>query len=524
MHHPRLRVLPLFLLPLATVPLTSQETQRQVPPGREVRDQKLLSFGTTDAWTLHVEKDEMLWCTVEGNEFDPVLQFFDAQKQKVAENDGAGTHSELWLRAAAKGDVEFHVRSAGGVGGGHYSFWLQRYQTEPLAIGGEATHTFGPEQWWHYRVHLHQGDMLVPSLQNGSLTAVFDAERVGVADVMGSNLAPHDGDYLLRVEGPEHTTCRLQLGLVRQRDLPADGVSDALTAFGFDLWRLHLRAGTAYVLDVTMQDATPFWDLREQPPGAPPEQGPAFVWTGALDKGGRALRWLQARRDCKLELRLRTNGLVATRYRLALAAPTAELQAGTPVTAKLALGGGDLYRLPAQAGEQLRIALASTAFDARFDVQDPDGNVIAPGVDDAGPLDRNAVHRFLVTRPGAYHVLVYTAGGAGSGDYELRADAEPVPEVQLGGRLAVQVQQGGTSYVHLSLQEGQEVWLAVRSSAFDAALTVVDPVGDSGFHCEGGGVGGDVLVAYRASHTGVHTLLVQSRRDSGAGEVRVVKP
>jgi hypothetical protein len=41
---------------------------------------------------------------------------------------------------------------------------------------------------------------------------------------------------------------------------------------------------------------------------------------------------------------------------------------------------------------------------------------------------------------------------------------------------------------------------------------------------EGGGIGGDVLVDYRASQTGRHTLLVHARSGNGDGEVKVVLP
>ena len=68
------------------------------------------------------------------------------------------------------------------------------------------------------------------------------------------------------------------------------------------------------------------------------------------------------------------------------------------------------------------------------------------------------------------------------------------------------------------------MWLSVRSRAFDASLWVLDPAGDGGFHAEGGGVDGNVLVAYRSSHTGVHTLMVPARRDGGEAVVSVLQP
>jgi hypothetical protein len=68
------------------------------------------------------------------------------------------------------------------------------------------------------------------------------------------------------------------------------------------------------------------------------------------------------------------------------------------------------------------------------------------------------------------------------------------------------------------------VWLSVRSGAFDAALQVLDPAGDGSFVAEGGGIGGDVLAAYRAARAGRHTLLVHARSGGGDGELQVVRP
>jgi hypothetical protein len=194
------------------------------------------------------------------------------------------------------------------------------------------------------------------------------------------------------------------------------------------------------------------------------------------------------------------------------------------VAGKLALGEGDLRELSLEAGDLLRFRLASCAFDAKFDIWDPDGNVIAKGVDDRGPLDRDAEHTLLVPRSGSYRVLAYSDGGGGSGEYTLSAEVLPVPDLRVGARLELRLADHGTSHVHIQLQAGQEVLLSVRSRAFDAGLVVLAPDGNASFCCEGGGQGGDVLTSYRASHTGVHTLLVQSRGGAGSGELRAIEP
>ena len=518
-----LALLPSVLLPPALLPpgaLLAQGAVTAVPPGREIRDNKLLSPNLTDVWKLDAEQDEVVWCVVESGAFDPVLELFDSDHRLLAENNGSRLCSELSLRLLHKGPIEFHVHGLQGAGGGPYSFWLQRYRTGSLASQGEASHTFGQEQWWHWRIALHAGEVLVPTVQgDGHLTAVFAADRSGLAEWHGGYFARVDGDCTVRVEGPEGHRCQLTTQLARPRDLPGGATEDATPPFGLDIWRMPLVAGTAYAIDLAMPAGRLEYEARERDPG----RDPALVWTGAnFDKGGRWHPLLYARRDCALEILLRNRGGEPVPYRLVLTAPAAELAPDAASDRRLRLGDGDLYRVPLEVGQLLRLSVASRAFDARFDVWDPDGNVIAQGIDDKGPLDRDAEHTFLVPRTGCYRVLVYTAGGAGSGDYTLRADRVPIPELRLGERLPVQVGRGSAAYAHLELQAGQEVWLSVRSTAFDAGLQVLDPTGNGGFVCEGGGCGGDVLVAYRSSHGGVHTLLVHSRGGAGAGEVRAL--
>lgn len=510
----------LHLWLLGTLPLAAQGGMREVPPGREIKDSKLLSPNLTDVWKLDVDAGEVLWCVVDSQAFDPVLELYDSDDMLLGQDDGSGTHSELTLLLEHKGPVQFRVHGFQGSGGGRYDFWLQRYRTEPLAANGEATHTFAKEQWWHFRVPMHDGDVLVPTVQGeGRLTAVFDRDRGGVGDCHGGFLASHDGDLFVRVEGAEGRRCQVSMQLARQRELPmAAPADDRVPPFGFDLWRVRLQAGHAYALDLTMPEAQLEFDWRERHPG----EQPGYVWTGDLDKGGRRHRWVMARCDCELEVLLRNRGGSGVPYRLGCTSPDQQLSPGIVTAAQLGRREGDLYRLDLTAGDLLRVRLGSRDFDAHFDLWDPDGNVFAR-VDDRSPLDLDAEHTFLVPRSGCYRLLAFCEGGGGSGDYQLQAEVLPLPALQPGCGQPVQLQNGGTAYLHLPLQAGQEIWLSVRSTAFDAGLTVLDPSG-AAFVGEGGGRGGDVLVAYVASHTGVHTLLVHSRSGAGAGEIRAIVP
>jgi hypothetical protein len=513
---------PLVLAAALSALASAQESMRDVVPGRDFTQQKLLTPGLTDVWKLAVEQDEMLWCQVDSSSFDPVLDLVGHGGEVIATNDGAGTHSELWVRAPAKGDVEFRVRPFQGSGGGIYTFWLHRFCTETLGADATATHRFGPEQWWHYRVALRAGDVLVPTVQGeGRLTMVFDAERANVAEALGGYAIPHDGDYFVRVEGPRDRACRTLTQLARRRDLPLDEPRDeSVGAFGLDHWRFPVRAGEAFVLDLRMPrgglSLNQIVDTQRDD-----RQPPAFVQTGALDKGGQVRRYHVARRDTMLELRLRNDADAVVPYRLAIVRPERAIDVGVPANDRLPLGDGVLYRLSLAAGQLVRLDLDSEQFDPRFDLWSPDGTVLA-SADDRGPLDRGASHTFLVGESGIYRVLVWQESRGGCGTFALTATALDVPQLTASEPVTVHADPRGPTYLHLDLHDGDVVWLSVQSRAFDACLQVLDPAGNGDFCCEGGGIGGDVLCAYRSSHTGRHTLLVHSRSGAGDGEVRLV--
>lgn len=522
--HPVRRWLPFVLvLPLVPVLPRAQGALETVIPGRLFERQKLLSPGLSDVWKVEVAADEMLYCVVATDAFDPILEFVDGEGRVLHGNDGEGTRSSLWLRAPASGPMAFQVKPFRGSGGGQYSFQLWRFTTQPLAVDGEATAEFAEERWRHFRVPMRKGELLVPTIVgDGRLTAVLDPDRNELPQEFGGFRAPRDGDLFVRVEGPEGKRCQVLTQLARQRDWPGDeaGVRETMAAGGRDVWRVRVGGGKPFELRLDQPEAELGFELVDPTPDG---HGPRLVACGQLDKGGRRRQFWFARRDVTFELRLRNPGDRPATYAAAIVHEEREVAVGATTSARLAVGRGDLFRLPARSGQLLKLTLRSAAFDARFDLWSPRGDVIAQP-DDAGPLDRDAEHTFLVSANGSHRVLVYTTGGAGGGDYSLAVEEVPVPELAIGTPLPIRVAAGATGHLHLNLQQGQEVWLSVRSRAFDASLWVLDPTGDGGFTAEGGGIDGDVLVAYRASHTGVHTLMVPARRDGGDVEVRVQQP
>ncbi len=511
----------LLAVSLAPSIVAAQEGRGQFGPGDDDVQQKLLTPGGADRWPLLVAVDEQLWCEVASDQFDPILDLVDAAGHTLASDDGVGTRSSLWHRVAVAGECAFVVRPFQGSGGGHYTLRLQRFRTEPLAKESEAAHTFDATGWWHYRVALQAGDLLVPTvLGEGRLDAVLTDQRVPVAGNLAGYNAGVTGDYFVRIRGTPGRRCQVLSQCARQREVGAERVDDALRPHGRDVWRIAIAAGEAFVLDLAMPDRVVANELVET---APVPHEPAFVATGEIDKGGRSRRFYVARRTTTLALHLGGEAAMPIPYSLQVRRGARSVAVGEAIDDSLPLGEGRLFELALTAGEVLHVELGSAAFDARFDVWAPSGDVIARA-DDRGPLDRDAALELLVPANGVYRLLAYAAGGAGAGPFRLATRAVAVPVLQPGNAIDVALREGEPSCVHLDLAAGQECWLAVASRACDAALTVLDPAGDRGFVAEGGGVDGNVLVAYRARHTGRHTLLVDSRCGSGAATVRALLP
>ena len=512
----------LLLLGFSTLPGWAQDQVRTVPPGREVRDNKLLTPGLTDTWNLEVEKDEILWCIVSSQAFDPVLDLVDHEGNQLASHDGKGTRSELWLRMPKGGAFEFRVRPYQGSGGGQYSFWLQRYRTQTVETDAEVSHRFGREQWWHYRVALQVDELLVPTiLGEGRITALFDETRKPMPEVHGAYRAPHDGHYIIRVEGRENHTHQFQCRLARQRPLPPSGpLKDRAEPYGLDVLRMSLCAGEAYVFDLAMPSAQCVLNVLER---NPVPGRPGFVWTGSIEKGGRFRRWYTARYDCEIEILLRNENSAAAPYTASLVAIRKNVEPHRAMHGRLAVGGGDMVLLPDVAGQLLNISVQSDTFDPQIDILDPFGNLVGKA-DDKGPLDRNTDHTFMVVRPGRYRLLIFTPGGVGGGDYTLVAEPTSIPQVTFDAPRALSLKNQANAYAYAELRGGHEVWLSVRSRSADTALTVIDPDGNVVGTFEGGGRGGDVLAAFVPASQGRYTLQVHRRSGSGDCVLGVFAP
>jgi len=496
----------------------AQEVQRDVAPGREFRDSKVLTPGQTDVWKVDGKQDEVLKCRVSAADLDPVLELVDANGQVLASNDGEGSQSYVQYRLAEAGKVAFRVRGFQGAGGGRYDVSLERYAAPRLAIGTETAGTFAREQWSHVRLDLEVGDCFVPVVDGGRLTAVIQfAKNTNVGENLGAYTAPATGEYHLRIEGGEKQAFRLRtLRPVRREAVAGTSVQATVEPFGLDIVRMKLPAGAASLHDLAM-------------PGAQLQQwhrllseNPAWRELGNAIKGGRSRRLFLPQRDLELELWLRNPDGGPAPYEFHHAVPDALLDASGTTEGVLPLGGLRCHLLQATAGEVVTVRVVAEAFDAHMDVHAPNGDMLAPNLDDAGPLDRNPTFTFCASSRGDYRVIPYAGGHAGSGPYRIEVTRHEVPALEFARGLELQLENGRDAHARLRLAAGQEVWLSAKSRDCDVALSLDDGTGKRLGTWEGGGVDGNVLGAFRASQAGTFTLFVHSRHGSGTCQLRAL--
>jgi hypothetical protein len=495
--------------------MLAQEVLRDVVPGREFSDTKVLTPGQSDLWAIECKPDEVLKCRVSAVDLDPVLDLLDAQRLVLASDDGAGSESYVQYRVVGGGQVHFRVRGFQGAGGGRYTLSLERYVATPLAVGGEVSGEFPRERWYHVRLQCEKNDRLVPVVTGGRLTSVVQfAANVGLGENLGAYTAPAAGEYHLRIEGNERTKFSVRtLVPVYREAVAGEPFAASVAPFGLDIVHMRLPAGAASMLDLAMPGVQlQHWHrlLGEDP---------RWRELGNAQKGGRSRRLFQPEHDLDLQLWLRNVDGAAANYEFSHLLPDRALAAQGATDGSLPLGNLGCYTLPAQEGEVLTLRVHAEAFDAAVVVCAPNGETLA-SLGDSGPLDRDPSLTFCAPFSGQYRVIPYAEGHTGSGPYRVEVARQPVPALTFDRALELRAEPGHDAYARITLAAGQEVWLSCRSRDCDVALSMDDDQGPRLGTWEGGGTDRNVLCAVRAPRAGSYTIFVHSRGGAGICQLR----
>lgn len=491
--------------------LSGQEVRREVVPGREFRDSKVLTPGQVDIWEIDAVADEVLRCRVTASDLDPVLELVDADGVVLRHQDGKGSQSYVQFRTDEARQLRFRVRGFQGAGGGRYELTLERYVAPELTIGAECGGKFGPERWHHVRVHLDRGECFVPVVDGGRLTQVQLQER-SLMPQLGVYRAKQAGEYHLRIEGKCDGHYRLRtLRPTRRKGQMDQPIQACVEPFGLDIVRVRLAADTATVLDLGMPNV----QLQQWRRLLGKE--PHCRELSHANKGGRVRRLLWSKPGVELELWLRNETGQAADYCFAVRTAEQPLAAPGTHSGHLPLGKLVCHTMRFQAGEIVSLAMASDHFDPYLMVSGPNGNPVGNN-DDRGPLDRTAGLTFHAQHTGTYRIT--GLGYHGSGAYDLQVVRHELPQLSFDRALQLACAPGANAHANLRLAAGQEVGLSVRSAGVDVALTLVDDLGRRYGPWEGGGIGGDVLQAFRAERACSLTLFVHARSGKGTCMLR----
>jgi hypothetical protein len=191
------------------------------------------------------------------------------------------------------------------------------------------------------------------------------------------------------------------------------------------------------------------------------------------------------------------------------------------------------YAIELAAGERVRLAMRSTALDARLVVDGPGG--VHVDNDDAFPGSNDAGVMFVAPAAGRYTVRATTANRGESGAFTLRAerlagDGEGAA-LAAGSTAEATLDAGGAvpgRWFHFDARGGTRVRLRVTSAAFDTVATVIGPRGQQWINDDANDLGPDrterpldSTLEVVVPESGTYHLVVTSYGMRGTGAFRV---
>src|SRR5205085_2751514 len=104
---------------------------------------------------------------------------------------------------------------------------------------------------------------------------------------------------------------------------------------------------------------------------------------------------------------------------------------------------------------------------------DSQGRLVGQSGDEGDSGQGRLTH--MVVKAGTYRLQVSSLGDGGGGDFRQALTETKLQALQLGERGQGTVQPGATDFWAFAGKEGQTVFLHVRSSAFEPAVSVRSP-------------------------------------------------
>jgi hypothetical protein len=372
-------------------------------------------------------------------------------------------------------------------------------------------------------------EILVPELKGASSEAwqvkVLDFKGRETKDWAGTVLIEDNGECYLVVSGPPDFRYDLLVREARRQDLAEDkDLEGSLQQGELAVWSFEGKPGSFRLLEMETKgellSRLLYAPLEKESgqrisrPGDRPE-------VALLPVSSRAARLRFAAilgREGRYQLQLLAQ--TPASYKLTVLDPSVPIERGEEFGGSLPVGGAAFYSFKAVPGQLFEVSVASQEFVPVLRLTDMHGSLVGSSVDDAGALEGRITH--MVLAEGLYRLQVSSLGDGGGGDFRLALQETKLKELQVGGRGQGTVQPGGMDFWAFPGEEGKTVFLSVRSSAFEPAVSLRSPDGVLLAADDKGSAATGSLFALRLPKTGRYTVWISSGRGAGEYTVRLI--
>jgi hypothetical protein len=200
--------------------------------------------------------------------------------------------------------------------------------------------------------------------------------------------------------------------------------------------------------------------------------------------------------------------------------PSVPIESGGEVSGNLPVGGAAFYSFKAASGQLFQASVTSQKFVPVLRLYDMRGNALGVSDANADGLEGRLTHMFM--KEGLYRLQVSSLGNGGGGDFHQTLKEIKLKELQVGGRGQGRVQPGATEFWAFSGKEGQTVFLNVRSSEFEPAVSLFSPDGVRLAADDNGSDTAGSLLALKLPRTGRYTVRISSCRGGGEFSIRLI--
>ena len=518
-----------LVIVLAVVPARAQESDRNLKGVGQFG--AFLTPGQLDRWSFDGEQGETIIAHVVSKQFDPILELSRTEGKDtdkvLMEIDDPGNESRFSFRLPEKGQYKIRIHAFKYQGGGNYALTVRRFQAKPLEVGKALIGTFDREGKSYHYFQAAKDQILIPDLKGaGSSRAwqLLDYKGREIKDWADTAAIDEPGECHLVVSGPPEYRYDLMVREARRQNLPEGKNAAASLAQGeMDVWSFQGKPGDFRLLEVEKKgDVLPrliYAPLEKKSEQRLAHAGdrPEIEFLPVASRGGHLRFAAVLGREGRYQLQLLAK--TAASYKLTMQDPSVPIPWGKEALGSLPVGGSAFYSFKALPGQLLQANLASQKFVPVLRLYDGHGSLVGGSGDEADGLEGRITH--MVVNPGLYRLQVSSVGDGGGGDFRQALKETKLKELQMGQRGEGAVQPGAVDFWAFPGQAGKTVFLSVRSTAFDPAVSLRSDGVHLAADNKGSGAIGS-LMALTLPKTGRYTVWISSQRGAGEYTVRLI--